>query len=82
MLTIAVILWVVAMALGLAAGLTAVLFRRSDVPFMDPSGGTLDLIRNPGRFVRTPYATVVRILIAASFAAGLLAMAFLVAGKL
>lgn len=82
MLTAAITAWVVAMVLAPLAGLAAVVFKRDDVPFMDSAGGALGLLRNPGQFVRAPYARVVQVLTIASFTAGLVAIACFVIARL
>ena len=69
-----IIFWVIGTVLGLVAGLLAILFRRPDVLFLDPSASTFALVRYPGRYVREPYAHIVKVLVVASFAFVLVAI--------
>lgn len=73
-----ILFWLIATALGLVAGFLAILFRRHDVPLMDPSASTWALVRHPGRYVREPYARIVKVLVVASFALALVAIVFAV----
>ena len=51
-----------ALLLGVMASALALVFRRRELPLLHESGGTLRLLRNPARYVREPYARIVRVM--------------------
>ena len=75
MLNVAIVIWVAAMILALVAGLLTLLYRRPGVPVLDLSGGTLQVLRNPKRYIRDPYGRIVQVLTVAAFSMGMAAIA-------
>lgn len=68
--TLPLLLLLAATLLGAAASLLAVVFKRPGSNVLDLRVSTLALLRNPGRYVRKPYARVVQTLGVAALVLG------------
>jgi len=58
----ALVIWFTAVAIGLLAGVLAVVFRRPGIGVLGQGVSTLAVIREPNKYIREPFSTVVRVL--------------------